>query len=470
MIIVYVVPLVAEILNTLEKQGRRKDMMKTQDLCIQLIQMIDDEVGPYFFAERAAPPLGLLSIATYLCKYLPAANVEIIDNAVMDTKEVHDRVSADIIGLSVNLWNYEKSLEVARTAKEKGSTVIMGGHHASAVAESILRNREYVDYVIIGDGEEAFFELVNGEELPNIKNLVYRNTYNNRITRNSVSNLALKDVPAPDRSFVDLEPYIEHYKKALPRSPFDTYTTFYSHKGCDFRSKARGCIFCGIQIQGYRVRDPEESWAELSYLSKTYGIKYVMDVGDNLTKGWLREFAKTKPNNMNIAYTGYIRSDRVDEEVAELLAEIPCHSMFIGIESGDKDILRHSGKQIDPSSNLKAVRLLEERGISVRLGIVLGLPGESEKTLGNTLIHIENILNIGKVEGIYTSILVPLPGSPSFTMLANCNGWKEKMLNSDVFDIDLLKQQWANSFTNVAYDRLVRTEEYIESFVTPICQ
>lgn len=437
---------------------------------IQLTQMIDDQNGQYYFAERTAPPLGLLSIATHLSKCIPKVSIEVFDNAVLDTEEIYHRVGADFVGLSVNLWNYEKSLKVASIAKDKGSTVVMGGHHASSVAENILRNREYVDYVVVGDGERAFTQLVKGEEPSKISNLVYRAGHTKQVVRNKKLNISLKKIAIPDRSFVNLGPYIANYRRALPKSPFKTYTTFYSHKGCTFRAKESACIFCGIQSDGYRARAAEECWRELSYLSEDYGISYVMDVGDNVRKEWLRDFIREKPKGAAVSYTGYIRSDCMDEEVAVLLRQIPCHSMFIGIESGDDKILYNSGKKTTATTNLKATQLLKKNDINIRLGVILGLPGESKRSLSKTLDHVEEILTNSVVEGIYASLMVPLPGSPAFTKFANYNGWNEKMFESDIFDIESLKYEWAKAFTSVSYDELRRFKEHIESLATPICQ
>jgi radical SAM superfamily enzyme YgiQ (UPF0313 family) len=151
---------------------------------VQLIQMIEDNKGPYYFAERTAPPLGLLSIATYLSETILDMKVEILDNAILSTEDIRRNINADLVGFSVNLWNYSKSLEMAKIAKEKGAITIMGGHHASSVAKNILKNRDYIDYIIIGDGEKAFTDLAGGNDILDIENLVYRSKYSNKIVTN----------------------------------------------------------------------------------------------------------------------------------------------------------------------------------------------------------------------------------------------------------------------------------------------
>ncbi len=321
---------------------------------IKLIQMINDAKDPYYFAERTAPPLGLLSIASYVSNYVQNIDIEVLDNAVMPTDELYRKIDGDIVGISVNLWNYKKSLTVAKIAKSKGALVVFGGHHASAVAKNILKNRPYVDLVIVGDGEDAFLNVILEKPYESINNLVYK--VKDRIICNNKVNLSLSSLPIPQRDFVDLKLYFENFHKALHHSKFIRYTTFYSHKGCTSRIKRGSCVFCGIAIGGYRARQPNIAWEELQYLNETYGIDYVMDVGDNLTKSWVRRFSEIVPSYTKIGYTGYLRSSDVDEEFARLLAKINCHSVFLGIESGDDESLKKANKGTTINQMRTAVR------------------------------------------------------------------------------------------------------------------
>jgi radical SAM superfamily enzyme YgiQ (UPF0313 family) len=430
--------------------------------------MIDDVKDPYYFAERTAPPLGLLSIATYVSGHVQGIPIEVLDNAITSTDQIYKRIDGDIVGISVNLWNYEKSLSVAKIAKSKGALVVLGGHHASAIAQNILRNRPYVDLVIAGDGEHAFLELILGKPRESINNLVYR--VGDKIISNNKINLALASLPIPKRHFVDLSPYFENYHKTIPNSKFKKYTTFYSHKGCKFKAKSGPCIFCGIAIDGYRMRHPAMAWKELTYLNETYGIDYVMDVGDSLTKSWVRRFSETMPPRTKIAYTGYVRSSDLDNEFASLLARINCHSIFLGIESGDDGCLQRARKGTTVKDNLLAAKILHDYDIKIRMGIVLGIPGETETSLFATIDHIEAILKNCSVEGIYTSLLVPMPGSPSFDMLLQSNGRRETLLKSDLFNPDELRNYWATQFTSVTFEQLARVAHQIQGMAMPICQ
>jgi radical SAM superfamily enzyme YgiQ (UPF0313 family) len=446
--------------------------MKITGIKVQLVQMIQESNHqPYYHAERTAPPLGLLSIATYLKHKIPELSIEILDGAVLPTGKIIESLNADWIGFSVNLWNYDVSLRAARKAKESGANIVFGGHHATNVPMQILQNRRYVDYVIAGDGEDAFYRLITGQPLASISGLIYRFNTNQISCNRPIAN-DLDALPFPRRNTIQLGPYFENYTKALPDSPYKRYTTIYSHKGCTWRNQdlKRSCIFCSIASEGYRPRNPQSVWKELNYIYGKFGIEYVMDVGDNITKNWLRRFALSRPPDLSIAYTCYARATEIDSEYCELLNNIACHSVFVGIESGDEKTLRSAGKGTEIKDNLSAVRLLADYGIQARLGIVLGLPNESQDSIKRTVDHVHNLIEIGKIEGIYSSILVPLPGSLSFDMLIGANGYRNRLTASDLFNIEELMALWLRHFTKVNFNDLFKAQENIWKAATPLCQ
>lgn len=435
---------------------------------LQLIQTLGTVRGSETILQKSAPPLGLLSIATYLESYGGDTQVEVLDGAIMTMDEIAARIDAPLVGFSTTLWNYPSSLALARIAKQRGSMVIMGGHHATMVARNILANRDYVDYAVVGDGEIPLLKLLSGAPLHSIPGLVYRR--DGDIIANHSRGEDLDTYPIPDRSFVTLGPYFHNYRSGMPDSPFDRFTTIYSHKGCSYRAQFGPCIFCGIASAGYRVRDPLRIWEELEYLYRKYGICYVMDAGDNLTKEWLRQFAVANPHRHPYSFTSYVRASEVDEEYADLLKSLNCYSVFVGIESGDTDRLRAARKGTSPTDNIRAVRILQTRGIKVRLGIVLNLPGETPESLGRTVTHIQCLLDAGNIEGLSCAHLVPLPGSQAFAHLMQSDPSCGVLINEDCFDPVQLERSWSRAFTSVPYEQSLDVQSRIRAMAPPVCQ
>jgi len=435
---------------------------------VQLIQTLGTVRGSETILQKSAPPLGLLSIATYLQDNCEDVEVEVLDGAITPLDEIESRLDADLVGFSTTLWNYPSSLELAQTAKERGAIVVMGGHHATMVAKNIVRNREYVDYAVCGDGEVPMLELVRKKPVSEIPSLVYRN--NGHIAANHTPRFDLNDYPIPSRAFVEMKPYFDCYCQGMPDSPFDHFTTIYSHKGCSYKIQYGPCIFCGIANFDYRTRAPRKIWEELEQLYNEYGVFYVMDAGDNLTKEWLKQFVAANPRRHPHSFTSYIRASEVDEEYADLLQSLNCYSVFVGVESGDAERLRAAKKGTCPEDNLRAARILQSRGIKVRLGIVLNLPGETSQSLERTIDHIKHLLDVGNIEGLSCAHLVPLPGSRAFARLAKLKPSCFDLIGQDRFDPGDLEKYWSQAFTSVPYEHSLQVQSLIRSMAAPVCQ
>ena len=129
--------------------------------------------GYYTKAGFGFPPLGL----EYLSASLKNAGHKtyIMDMNVEKFDYIHYDFSIwDMVGITADTTRFGDACNIAKTIKQKGVPVVIGGSHASAVPESILENNS-VDYVILGEGEEVIVKLVSAikdnEKLPEINNL-----------------------------------------------------------------------------------------------------------------------------------------------------------------------------------------------------------------------------------------------------------------------------------------------------------
>ncbi len=81
------------------------------------------------------------------------------DLAVRKKKEGIDFKKFDVVGISTDTTRHRQALQLAKRAKVRGCTVVMGGPHPGFVDEEILSTRR-VDFVVHGEGEVTFSELV----------------------------------------------------------------------------------------------------------------------------------------------------------------------------------------------------------------------------------------------------------------------------------------------------------------------
>jgi len=397
------------------------------------------------------PSLGLLSIATYLKHKDPSVQVEILDGEVVSLEKVETQTNGDIVGISVNILNYKNAIEIAKKAKESGATVIFGGAHAIALADVILRNREFVDTVVTGEGEVALADIIAGKPYKQICNLCYRN--NGRVIKTPPLLQNLDSLPFPDRTFVNQDIYFQNFARQRPWCHYKKPALIYSQKGCLWRVKTGGCLFCGRMDAGWRARSPEKVWEEISQLVSEHGVDYINDVSGSIAgdRTWLKYLCETKPPDVNPALEVYACAHELDNKVIDIFTKLNVYKVFLGVESGTNVMLQRIGKPPLAYCHLNVLRALNSRGIKATLGVVIGAPGETEETIRQTVNHIERLVEIGNVETISCSILVPVPGSQAYSMILQHPELKEKYSSQDDVEATELEKDWLEYFCFIDY-------------------
>jgi radical SAM superfamily enzyme YgiQ (UPF0313 family) len=418
---------------------------------------------------RWPQPLGILSIGTYLGLKNPEVEVEILDgNNVLALDEVIDKVNADVVGITATGASYEHAIEVAKVASEKGASVVLGGAAATPLAREILKYYDYVDAVVRYDGEIAFSKYVAGVPLASIENLVYRE--NSQIKENAVKLPDLNEFAWPDRSFVNMETYFENSKDPdYPIcEPFQRPMNICSQKGCVWRCQEEGgCIFCSIPYYDLRLRDPKLVWDEISFLVEKYRTDFIWDPSDNLIgdKEWFKSFCAAKPKTLDIHYTNYVDAKGIDEEIARLLVETGCCSVFVGMEAGDAEMLKSMNKRSTVEDNIRAMEILQKYRIGVIAGVVAGVPGESKASLTRTLQFLKKLLKFDNLDRIEWGSLVPFPGSKANRMLREHPELKEKYRNfgdkNYMHDLMSMTEDWWRYFCEIDFDYLQKIQEKV---------
>jgi len=406
------------------------------------------------------PPLDLLSLASYVKIKMPQVEVEILDGQILGTGNILNLLSADFVGISPRISNYQESLEIARKAKETGATVVMGGAYATQMAKQILLARSEVDFIVAGDGEHALAALLRETEPAVIPNLHWRGEAGS-IHLNRIEYLPLDSLPLVDNSLVDLTLYQENFAMAYLHLGNGPAICTCSQKGCKWRAKNGGCIFCGRMHPGWRARPPKAVWAEIQCAVKNLGVDFVWDVSDAFTsdKSWLREFASAKPPGINPGLMIQARADELDEETVDLLADTNCKRVLVGVESGDEQLLTACGKGTTPLQNLGAASGLARRGIEMFPSFVIGLPGETHSTLESTYRHAQQLLEFGLIAEIQALPFMPITGSSALAQIG--------APATDALDLDALKREWIKNRTAVSYQEVMETADKIKALSRP---
>jgi len=412
--------------------------------------------------DRSLPPLGLACIASYLEK--KGRKVSILDmQAEYVTQPELDvslkRLNPGFVGITATTVEIESALRIADLCKESlpATKVILGGAHPSVMPEEVLLNPR-VDFVVRGEGEHTLHELTGGAKLSGISGLSYRQ--NGRIRHNPPRALIndLDKMPLPAYHLLPMDKYrpsLGNYKRLPAMSMIAT-------RGCPGR-----CTFCytGISGKTTRTRTAESLLKEIKLLQRNYKIKEISFYDDTFTafrenvkkfcEGIIRE-------QLNITWSCMSRIDFVDAEVLRLMRQSGCHQIGYGLESASPEILRNIGKPTSVDLMEKNIELTKKSGIDVRAMFLLGSPGETEKTLKQT---INFALKIKPAIALF-NITTPFPGTAMYGWAKRKNylmdsGWNKYDLANVVMRLPTVSSETIKSYYNIAYRKFYLNPSYV---------
>jgi radical SAM superfamily enzyme YgiQ (UPF0313 family) len=284
----------------------------------------------------------------------------------------------EVLGLSVFKGNLPAAMYVFRLTREKYPHVmtVMGGAvfagtltvNSPNFNNFVEKTRDYIDKIIVGEGEQLFLKMLEGELDET------RRVYTIKDIDNSVFDLAKAQLP--DYGNLELE--------------FYPNMAAYTSRSCPFQ-----CSFCTETVYWgpYRKKKPRQIVEELRQLyHKTGHQLYLMC--DSLLNPVVNELATALIEaDMSIYWDGYLRVDRhaCDEDKVLHWRRGGLYRTRLGIESGSPHILELMGKQITPEETRNAVSTLANAGIKTTTYWVIGHPGETEADFQQTLEIIEDL-------------------------------------------------------------------------------
>lgn len=411
---------------------------------IQLIKAPCRETG--MPEDKWYTPMNLLWLGTYLEKR--GHSVEILDGQHLTVSQIVERINSPFVGVSFDIMSSGSLDKIVENAKRKGSTVIVGGQAATPLAEILLRKNLNIDFVVRYDGEEALKQIIEGGKIKTIPNLTYRD--GKKVVSNQDVEVDLRDLPIPDRGLIDLESYIRDFqniktKQNLPLS-YNRPTNTYIKKGCPIRINGHGCSWCSRVDKRFRGKMPQQFFNELKYLSEEFHVDHVSEFADdflgNKNDKWLRELEEiVLDSNLNMGIRIYTSVRNISKENVKRLKNIGVDTILLGIESGSDIVLRQNGKYQTKEQVVGACKLLNKYNIKISPAYILGLIGETEDSLRDTIKLSKQVSDICKTEISYWNPLTPLPGSNVWNILMQREEFKEKF--GDTYKLNPVELQRA---------------------------
>ncbi len=424
-------------------------------------------IGNAPYAPKLTPPIGALVLASYLGKKLSGWNVEVFDCNVASEEEVLERIDASVVGISVWFSNYENGLEIARKIKAQscGTKIVFGGPHTNGLAERILANNNFIDFVVSGDGEEPLVKLLAGVSLDLVSGLSYRLQGGKIASNPRHLGINLDEIPIFDLTCLKT-PFVWGGNN----TPLDSMPVS-GVRGCIRVSR---CEYCSIPTLGVRTLSPEFFWEQILLLKEKYGIDSFFETGDIFPVHHALKLAQAldampeekKLELKKISIKIYLYPGMAFPKNIENLKKIGVKTVFIGVENllvwGQKKFARNYVESYTPNSLLQEIDELEKNGIGVHPSFVLGFPGETKESLQKNIAFIQEIASKKAVKAIVANPLYPLPGSKFFEWCLNNNGVQIKyraatgknLHKTDVIDYVLLSKLFIMEFSAVTYEEV----------------
>jgi anaerobic magnesium-protoporphyrin IX monomethyl ester cyclase len=377
--------------------------------------------NPAFIDEERGynPPLGLLYLAGYLKEnshhqvFGLDAQVERLDYNDEFKRKILE-INPEVVGITAMTFTLIDVLEtinlVRQAEKELGKKIIivLGGPHVHLFPKETI-NLPGVDYLVKGEGEAPFFNLLealeNKGDLSQIQGLVFKK--DGQVFDNPTSGLIenLDSLPFPDRELLP----IEKYSSVLSGSHI--VTTMFTSRGCPFQ-----CAFCDRPHLGkkFRARSAKNVVDEIEECLKL-GIDEILIYDDTFTVDKQRTIKICDEIiNRGLKFVWDIRArvDTVDQESLAKLKQAGCARIHFGVEAGTDKILKVLNKGIILKQAENAFTWAKKEGIETLGYFMIGSPTETREDIEQTIRFAKRI----NPDYVSITILTPYPATKIYQM------------------------------------------------------
>jgi len=365
-------------------------------------------------------PLELISVGSPLAR--AGYTVRIIDQRVQ--ADWRERLEAALAAKPVCVGvtsttgpQLRHALGVSRLVKQRGEIpVVWGGIHATLLPEQTLERPE-IDYVVQGEGERTFEELVaalaRGATGHGIAGVWSKEGGRIRCGGQRPF-IDLNEEPALDYDLVDVLKY--------PRTVFGVKRlSFSTSRGCMFP-----CAFCYSTVvhqRRWRALRAEVALDQMREFTRRYGVRGLfltdanffvdLDRARAILEGVVRE-------KLGLVFTRlHIRFDTVRRLTAEdytLLERAGCRCLALGIESGSARIRELLRKPVDEGDLLEMNRRLSGTSIMPLYFFMMGYPTETLEELRATVRLFTRLVEENPKAAKSLNTYVPFPGTELFEL------------------------------------------------------
>ncbi len=353
---------------------------------------------------RAWPsvPLGVLILAAVAEQAGHAVSLVDLNLAMIRGRVRYDAGFADraaeviaasrpaVVAFSTMPGGFTQMLRVAAALRRRAPDVriLMGGPAAASVADQTVRDFDFVSAVARREGELILPQLLQwaagDRDLADIPGISFRR--GDEVVRNPDAELIndLDAMPMPALSHLDTQD--------LPPRSFPIEVA----RGCPYR-----CSFCTAnKIYGDRRREKSSDRIveEIARAKAVTGRRFFSFVDDLFTTNRRSVVATCEAilaRGLDIEWSCYARTDRVDSELMRLMSRAGCSHVFFGIDAASASQQAALNKKLDLAEVENSTTAALAAGIQPTISMIVGCPDETLADLAAQTALIARLARIG---------------------------------------------------------------------------
>ena len=279
-----------------------------------------------------------------------------------DLGEIIESFRPDFIGMYIHTMSFDTAIELSANIKRDYPEIpqMCGGPHPAVLPETIPAS---FDYVVVGEGETAVLDIVEGRERGRI-------VQGQRVTE-------MDELPWPNLDHFWDKPY-NWGLKLYGHDEIHPTISLNTSRGCGYR-----CTYCGVQaVSGARFRHitAGKIFQHIISLKDKYGLRGIYFREDNFTISMKRVEELCDlivSSGIDVKWACESRVDNLKPRQIEKMALAGCVGLYIGVESGSDRVLKLMKKGETTADYEEKFPILKANGISQYTTWVFGVPGET---------------------------------------------------------------------------------------------
>lgn len=307
-------------------------------------------------------------------------DIHVIDAIISNTGEDDclreiQKLSPEFIIFLTGIVSWKKDFFFMEKVKQQNHVCcIATGGFLREDYNHIMNKYAFLDAVLFDFTSPSIRNYVDGQR-DSLNDMCIR--VDGEIIKTPLSHYKTFEIPVPRHELFPLKKY------RLPHNRYNPFASVLTNYGCPYH-----CSFCVASGIDFKYRPVENVISELDMLYNNMGIREIFF--KDFTFGVPKKVARQLCEEITARFPklSWICSSRVnvlDDDLLDLMKKAGCHTIQIGVESGSQELLDNHDKQISVEQVKKVFKSCRERGIRTLAHFILGLPGDTEESIRETI-------------------------------------------------------------------------------------